>query len=177
MRTIGKSRFEYGPDYCPKGLAIGGRIVLLNLVNHEWIYERELLAEELRRQSYSHQPSRLQAVFACETLADAKRYKQKHKIPDTPVYDVFGQAGQTRHDMDGLDRRPCYVTDEIFKITGEATFELRFRTFIECLMVPPVKVIQRVAWLAGHYTLTYMLRVKSRALYANCAVTRLEVSA
>jgi hypothetical protein len=70
----------------------------LNDANNRWLPLREHAFEVVRLRQYPHRPSRLEASFVCETLADLGAFKQSVGRPVDLAYEVeFVQSNAPSH--------------------------------------------------------------------------------
>lgn len=114
----------------------------------------ELLFEMVRRTDYPDAPSRFCSVFACDDLADARKFAQEHQIQspgETKLWKVEHVGPRMRADMEllSLPGRPIDAfamagaywsgspIDQVFPGVGKVPFW-------EWLLVPPVQVVERV---------------------------------
>lgn len=126
----------------PDGLSFWGKKVLLGLLTDNFMGVREIRAEKIRQMYFPERPSRLQAVFACKTLDDAKRYRTGFGAADASIWKV---AAKTVVELDMHWMRPvatlCELDYNIIEYwKGEQSPE---GPLWECLMIPPVQVIER----------------------------------
>jgi len=126
----------------PEGVSYWGEKFYLNLMDDEFMLERERYCEVVRRSQFPQMLSRLQGFFACESLKDAVEYRDRFKRSDAEIWEVEHDGRSHRLDMRWM--RPCsehemkrnvlqYWSD---KETESPTWEI--------LMLPPVQVLRQI---------------------------------
>lgn len=128
----------------PDGVTFWGQKVLLNLLDDDFMLKREYFAEDIRQKQFPSLPSRLQVIFGCRTLDDAHTYRDGFAVPQAGIWKVSSEAMLER-DMHWM-RRVSNDGELVRNITKywngeESSASPRW----ECLLVPPVQVIERVA--------------------------------
>ena len=127
----------------PDGISFWGKKILLNLLDDEFMLKREYFAEDIRQKRFPQHPSRLQAIFGCRTLEDAKKYRDGFAVPEATVWKLSSQHVFER-DMRWLRRVSSDLELQQNLLNYWGGLASPDGPMWERLLTPPVQVIDKV---------------------------------
>lgn len=153
-RTVGLVHYD---DICPlelqahvdtlfpDGVSVHGEQYLLRNASDPKLASPniEMLFEYVRRACFPSRPSRFQSYFGCETIDQARYFRERHGDPLNGIWLVEAERSFTA-DMHFLQRGSSVLVGSYFAQQywqGVASED----PFWEVLLVPPVGVLSRVA--------------------------------
>jgi len=87
----------------PEGVSVWGKKVLACILDDKFMLTREHLCEEIRQAEFLNYPSRLQSLFCCGTLDEARDYRREWGQLAAPIWAVKSDS-VFRADMRWMSR-------------------------------------------------------------------------
>jgi hypothetical protein len=121
----------------PAGISIWGQKVFACILDDDFMLKREHVCEEIRQKEFPQCPSRLQALFCCGNLEEARAYRREWDCQTASIWTVES-ANVFRADMRWMSR--CEERELAVRMRKYWSQELSSEPLWEYLLIPPLVI-------------------------------------